>query len=375
MAGILTDFLILNWGRESYLAKYKEFNFSTQDLKALEPEWQNFLKRFPVGYPKNKVNEKKLPYLKGFNFAHEGYSIYNGYGSSKATESLLKQKNMGSNAMAIVPYSYIADMNTPAPFRFSDSAGNENDEAVVHAVFTAQEMGMFTLLKPQVFVGGSWPGGIEMPTDAQWDIFFDHYYRWIRHYAFLAEIHGMDALCLGVEFTKATLSRPDAWREMIQKTRGLFSGKLTYAANWGEEFENIEFWDDLDFIGLNSYYPLSKKDNPTDDELSLKFDTVKSKITKVYEHFKKPIIFTEIGFRSVDTPWRSPHAEADESINEQAQKRCYEVIFKGIEKEPWCQGILWWKFPSYLEYRGAENNAFTPNNKLAEETVREWFSK
>ena len=131
----------------------------------------------------------------------------------------------------------------------------------------------------------------------------------------------------------------------------------------------------MDFIGLNSYYPLSKKDNPTNEEMSLQFDTVKTKIKKVYDHFKKPIVFTEIGFRSIDAPWKNPHAEADDTINEEAQQRAYEVIFKGIENEPWCQGILWWKFPSYIEYRGEHNNAFTPNNKLAEETVRDWFTK
>lgn len=375
MAGAFTDFLIKTWGKDTYLKRYKNLSLSDREEKSLETKWQHYLRELPKAHPKKKTEKKKLPYLKGFNFAHEGYSIYNGYGSQKATESLLKQKNMGSNAMAIVPYTGINDINTPTPLYFSDNAGSENDDAVVHAVSMARDMGMYTLLKPQIYVGGSWPGGIDMPTDAQWDKFHDYYYRWIRHYAFLAEIHEMDALCIGVEFTKATLSQPDAWREMIKKTRALYSGQLTYAANWGAEFEQIEFWDDLDFIGLNSYYPLSKKDNPTDEELRLQFDTVKTKIKKVYNQFKKPIVFTEIGFRSVDTPWKNPHAEADDTINEEAQSRSYEVIFEGIKDEPWCQGILWWKFPSYIEYRGEHNNAFTPNNKLAEETVRDWFTK
>ena len=375
MAGAFTDFLVKTWGKDRYLKQYKNVSLSDAEKNRLNVKWQQYLEQLPKAHPKIQKQAKTLPYLKGFNFAHEGYSIYNGYGSQKATESLLKQKNMGSNAMAIVPYTGINDINTPTPLHFSDNAGSENDDAVVHAVSMASKMGMYTLLKPQIYVGGSWPGGIDMPTDAQWDKFHDYYYRWIRHYAFLAEIHGMDALCIGVEFTKATLARPDAWRQMIKQTRALYSGKITYAANWGDEFEKIEFWDDLDFIGLNSYYPLSKKDNPTNAEMSLRFDTVKTKIKKVYDRFKKPIVFTEIGFRSIDTPWKNPHAEADETINEEAQQRSYEVIFKGIQNEPWCQGILWWKFPSYIEYRGEHNNAFTPNNKLAEETVREWFTK
>ncbi|MEH6770541.1 glycoside hydrolase family 113 [Maribacter arcticus] len=375
LAGAFVDFLMQTWGKEIFLYHYKDGELTTQEIQKLEGKWQLYLKSLSKTYPKEEVVKKELPYLKGFNFAHEGYSIYNGYGSKKATESLLKQKSMGSNAMALVPYTGINNINAATPLRFSNSAGSENDEAVVHALSTAHDMGMYTMLKPQIYVGGSWPGGIEMPSDEEWDLFHDHYYRWIRHYAFLAEIHGMDALCIGVEFTKATLSKPETWRSMIKKTRGLFSGHLTYAANWGEEFENIEFWDDLDYIGLDCYYPLSKKDNPTDEEMSESFNMVKKKIEKVYERFEKPIVFTEIGFRSVNEPWKNPHAEADESINEEMQARCYEIIFKGIEHEPWCQGILWWKFPSFLEYRGEDNNAFTPNNKLAEETVRKWFTK
>ncbi|WP_405412816.1 glycoside hydrolase family 113 [Maribacter sp. Asnod1-A12] len=375
MAGAFADFLINTLGKDTYLQHYKNVSLSEREIENLEVRWQSYLRGLTKTHPKKKTEKKKLPYLKGFNFAHEGYSIYNGYGSQKATESLLKQKNMGSNAMAIVPYTGINDINTPTPLHFSDNAGSENDDAVVHAVSMASNMGMYTLLKPQIYVGGSWPGGIDMPTEEQWNKFHDYYYRWIRHYAFLAEIHEMDALCIGVEFATATLAQPEAWRSMIKKTRALYSGQLTYAANWGEEFENIEFWDDLDFVGLNSYYPLSKKDNPTDEELRLQFDTIKTKIKKVYDRFKKPIVFTEIGFRSVDTPWKNPHAEADDSINEESQRRGYEIIFEGIQDEPWCQGILWWKFPSYIEYRGEHNNAFTPNNKLAEETVRDWFTK
>ena len=375
MAASLVDFLLKQWGKASFLERYKGKTLKPEEFSNLESKWEAYLKQKAEELPKEKLEKRKLPYLKGFNFAHEGYDIYNGFGSSLATESLQKQKDMGSNAMTIVPYSFISDKNKPAPFRFSDSPQSENDAAVVHATHTAQNMGMYTLLKPQVFVGDSWPGDIEMKTQADWDQFFSDYYKWIRHYAFLAEIHEMDGLSIGVEFTKATLGHPEAWRAMIANLRGLFSGDLTYCANWGQEFENIEFWDDLDFIGLNSYYPLSKADNPSDEELLAKFDTIKIKIVQVHDKFQKPIVFTEIGFRSIDHPWKNPHAEADESINQVAQQRCYEVIFKGIENEPWCQGILWWKFPSYLGYRGTDNSAFTPNNKLAEETVRTWFAK
>jgi len=368
-------FLIDAWGKETFLDRYGDWIPTKEELQHLEPKWQNYLALLASDKTRNRTSPPDLAYLKGFNFAHEGYGIYNGYASAKATEAINKQKELGANALALIPYSYIQNINEPAPFGFSSRAGSENDEGVVHSAYEAKKQGMFTLLKPQIFVGNSWPGDIEMLNQADWDSFFDFYYRWIRHYAFLAEIHEMDALCIGVEFTKATMNQSDKWREIIHKTRGLFRGKLTYAANWGVEFENISFWDELDFIGLNCYYPLSKKDNPTNEELQVKFDTIKTKINTVYSRFKKPIVFTEIGFRSINMPWKNPHAQGDDSYNAEHQQRCYEIVFNGIENEPWCGGILWWKFPSYLEYRGTQNAAFTPNNKLAENTVRKWFSK
>lgn len=375
LSASLIAFLLETWGKETFLKRYSNWIPTLRDIGNLEPKWQQYLARNSNTIHLKEKEDTPLPYLKGFNFAHEGYSIYNGYGSKKATQALKKQKELGSNAMAIVPYSFIRDKNLPAPFYIGSGAGSENDEGLVHSTFEAKKMGMFTLMKPQIWAGDSWPGEIEMLNDEDWKKFFDYYYRWIRHFAFLAEIHDMDALCLGVEFTKATLMHGDEWRKMIRKIRGLYQGKLTYAANWGAEFENISFWDDLDFVGLNCYYPLSKEDNPTDAELKANFEKVKVKIEKVYDTFQKPIVFTEIGFRSTNMPWKSPHAEGDDSFNEAHQQRCYEIIFEGIENEPWCQGILWWKFPSFLEYQGKENSAFTPNNKMAEKTVKRWFSK
>ena len=375
MSASLTGFLLERWGKETFLQRYANWNPSTKEIREMEANWQQYLLKNANSNVKKERPPTKLPYLKGFNFAHEGYSIYNGYGGAKATEALEKMKSLGSNAMAIVPYSFIRDKNKPTPFRFSDNAGSENDGSVIHSTFVAEKLGLTTVLKPQVFAGNSWPGDVEMLNEEDWKSFFKYYHKWILHYALLAEVHQMDALSVGVEFTKATLSHEEDWREIIRSLRGLYQGKMTYAANWGEEFEKVGFWDDLDFIGLNCYYPLSKNDNPDKAELKANFESVKTKIKKVYSKFKKPVVFTEIGFRSINEPWKNPHADGDDSFNAASQQLCYEVVFEGIENEPWCGGILWWKFPSYLEYRGTKNSAFTPNNKKAEETVREWFMK
>lgn len=373
MLATATSFLIKKWGQKKFLEKYQKWTPDKEEISKLEPQWNAYLLSLTGQFKKKKRKPKETPYLKGFNFAHEGYGIYNGYGSRKAVEALEKQKALGANAIAIVPYSFMRSDSIPRVLPISNGAGSENDSGIVHSAREAQRMGMQVLMKPQVFFGNSWPGALDMKNEKDWELFFEHYYKWIRHYAFLSEIHQIDMLSVGVEFAIATLTHEKKWRGMFRKIKGLYQGKLTYSANWGKEFENVRFWDELDFIGLNSYYPLSKNDKVTDAELRENFKKVKQKIKQVSGEFNKPVVFTEIGFRSMDSPWKNPHAEGNGSFNELDQQRCYEVIFEGIQGEPWCHGILWWKFPSYLEYRGNENDAFTPNNKITEQTIKKWF--
>ena len=46
------------------------------------------------------------------------------------------------------------------------------------------------------------------------------------------------------------------WRALIVQIRGVYGGPLSYAANFDQVHE-VGFWDALDAIGVNAYYPLS----------------------------------------------------------------------------------------------------------------------
>lgn len=369
---------LLQQDKNKFLGNYKKWSPSELEINQLEKDWHVWLTQKAKNFTPDKWASKDLPYLKGFNFAHEGYGIFNGYVSSMAAQSIEKQADkLNCNALAIVPYTFMENANQPAFFQIANSSGDENDEGVVHSAFQAQQKGMVVVVKPQIWVGrGSWPGDVNMSNNADWQQFIYYYSRWILHYALLAEMYEMDALCIGTELSKATLAREQDWRNLIHKIRKLYKGKLTYAANWGEEFEKIGFWDELDFIGLNSYYPLTKNELVTKKELSAGFAQVLEKAEKVQKRFNKPLVFTEIGFKSVQSPWLKPHESSNGApYFGEHQKLCYEVVFENIYDKPWIQGILWWKFPSYIEHRGVENDDFTPNKKPAEAVVKDWFAK
>lgn len=372
VAGSFVSFLIEEWGKEVFLEKYATWVPTQAETRKLARKWDAFLSlSLPIIPPPRQASIP--PYLKGFNFTHEGYQIYNGYISKKAAESLAYLKDMGANAAAIVPYTGMRQ-NEASFLGINDWAGGENDESIIHALAKAKSLGMTTLLKPQVWVNDGWPGSVSFEEEAEWQKFFDYYHQWILHYALMAEIHGVDILCLGVEFEKATLSHEAEWRKITAKIRGIYTGKLTYAANWGEEFEKVGFWDLFDYIGLNCYYPLTSSDDPTDEELQAGCAAFAKKVEKVLKRFPKPLLITELGYRSVTAPWQHPHEEAgDRAFNAEDQARAYEATFQALEDKEWCKGLFWWKWSTFLDDMEPGDRRFIPYKKPAEAVVRKWY--
>ena len=378
------DFLLLEFGNQGFSNIYKGKKGSPKKLIGLEEKWQAYLKaklnqRKEQGQAENtpRFSSKKgiSEKLKGFNFAHEGYQVFNGYISKEATRSLnYLQMNLHNNATALIPYTGMRNINQPGWFGIARGAGSENDESIVHCAWAAHETGMEVMIKPQVWPWDSWTGEVKMNSDKDWELFFDRYYRWIRHYALLAEIHNAEMLCIGVEFSKATLARPDGWRKMINDIRKIYSGKITYAANWGQEFEQCQFWDALDFIGLNCYYPLSNSQQLDQQEIEKGFSKTMDKVGRIAERAGKPVVFTEMGFRSCEKAFQNPHAEADgRPPSNETQANCYKAMIKGLENRPWFQGVLLWKWPAYMDDAQYDPIGFTPLGKPAEGLTKDWF--
>ncbi|MEL6672389.1 MAG: hypothetical protein AAFR61_09355 [Bacteroidota bacterium] len=320
-----------------------------------------------------------IPYFRGMTLAHEGYQGYNGYGSSQAAKSLDRLQAMDVNWIALVPYSGTREPQKPTPYRFQGlGTGGENDMSLAYSFYHANERGMHTLLKPQIWIPGTWPGAVEMKNQEDWDAFFKYYGHWIAHYAMVAEIYQMDMLCAGVEFLKATVKQPEAWRNLIGQLRQLYSGPITYAANWGEEIEKLAFADALDVIGVNCYYPLSKSARAGEAELRKGFAQTLDKIRDLGQKFGKPIAFTEIGFRSIPQPWVQPHAEAPDrqSYSGPDQALCYKIVSEALAAEgDWFVGTVWWKWPTYLAYSSENLQSFTPAGKEAEKILGETYAK
>jgi len=378
-SALWVDFLWKKWGKDKFLASYGSWSPNPQEVNTLKYDWEQYLNDLS-GYG---VLSKKKPHhksedirLKGFNFAHEGYRIYNGYISRKAEEAIESTRQHGSNAIAIIPYTGTRSTQQPQPFRFSSRAGSENDESLIFSTHYAHKRGMKVMLKPQIWVSGAWPGDIRMQSQEDWDLFFQYYRKWIMHYALMASLHDIEIFCAGVELVHATLEQPDQWRDLLEDMRKIYPGKVVYAANWGREFEQLSFWDELDYIGIDCYYPLSDDEKASRAELKHNFEAITHKLIAKSQKYDKPLIFTEIGFRSIEAPWQQPHAHPDgKAPNHEHQAMCYDVVSEVLKDQSWYQGVFWWKWPSYLEYSANNPTAFTPYGKPASEIVKKWFSE
>ncbi len=298
----------------------------------------------------------KLFFQKGVNFTAEGRA---GYEPEYAARMLDRLKAFGVNSIALVPYGSMRK-GSPA-IRYG--GGWERAELVEAVTNLAHARGLKVMLKPQIWVGGGgYPGDVEFPDPrdrAQW---FANYGEMVDFYAQLAHRSHADIFCVGTEFGKLTMHEAE-WRGLIARARKWYSGPLTYAALQGPEFETIGFWDALDYIGLNNYYPLP-------DDLSTA--AVVEKVETVQRRFGKPVIFPEAGFSSFAAPHRQPWDETPRALSMEDQARCYQAVLKAFYKKPWFHGVYWWKVGTDA-YGGPRDGSHTPWGKPAMDVVGQWY--
>jgi len=159
--------------------------------------------------------------------------------------SLLELKQLGVNSFAIHPYARIKN---DGGIKFTHSLDQEHISVPLR---WAKELDMNVMLKPHLAYWGSkfsWRGDINFNYEKEWQQFFNDYKKWIVIQAQIAENYKADIFCIGVEY-KHSIKYENEWREIISEIRKVYSGKLTYGANW-DTYAKISFWDELDYIGI-----------------------------------------------------------------------------------------------------------------------------
>ena len=256
----------------------------------------------------------------------------------------------------------------------------------IKQINTAQQAGYKVFLKPHLWLGddttGLWRSDILPTNEENWESWKASYRNFILDYAMIAEESEAELYCIGVEFSKLTEKYPAYWRSLIKDVRNIYSGKITYAANWYQEYEQLSFWDQLDYIGIQAYFPLTKNDNPSTREISNGWDKYISEIETVHKKFKKPVLFTELGYKStIDSakePWTwVDHTQENEmKVSNETQSNCYIAFFDSVWKAKWMSGLFIWQMRvDHNENLRKIDIDFTPQAKPAEKIIREAYGK
>lgn len=285
--------------------------------------------------------------------------------------------NIGANFCAIMPFGFIKNLEHPEIIHNTDRQWfGETREGAKQYIEALKKKGIKSMIKPQIWIWhGEFTGYLEMKSEANWKTLEDSYTSFTMEYANLAQEVNAELFCIGTELEKFVTNRPDYWNNLISEIKKVYQGKLTYAANW-DEFKQTPFWSQLDYIGVDAYFPVSDSKTPTVEECLEGWKTHKQVIKELSERNSKPILFTEFGYRSVDysgkEPWKSDRSMT--VVNLEAQTNTTQALFNAFWKEDWFAGGFIWKwFHDHENVGGKNNNRFTPQNKPVETVIAEFY--
>ncbi|MGJ8590963.1 MAG: glycoside hydrolase family 113 [Aquaticitalea sp.] len=285
--------------------------------------------------------------------------------------------NVNANYAALMPFGFIKELSHPE-IRFNSQRQwfGEREDGIKQYAQELRHKGIRIMLKPQLWVShGQFTGFIKMENEENWKVLEDSYSKFILEYARIAQESNFEIFCIGTELENFIDARPDYWKRLIIEIKKVYKGKLTYASNWNE-YNRTPFWDDIDYIGIDAYFPVDDKQSPTLEAAKTGWRKHKSEMHTYSEKHQKPILFTEFGYRSIDFSGRAPWTvdRIDKQVNLEAQAVLTQAILEEFWQEEWFAGGFVWKwFHDHENVGGKDDNRFTPQNKPSEEVLRTFY--
>jgi hypothetical protein len=310
-------------------------------------------------------------FMKGMNYTSWWFNEYES-NESNSSLSLLKQST-NSTWVSILATQYLdsfSDTNIK-PISYK----TPTDLGIVKAIQKIHSLGMKVSLKPHVDVGANssgYRGYISYSLESDWNKWFESYKNFILHYANIAQANNVELFVIGTELS-GTSQREIDWRNIISEVRRVYSGKIVYAANH-DEYSNISWWSALDYVGVDAYFRLTDKLDPSIWELQDSFAQHMNGLDSFAADFNKKIILTEIGFQSRDgtniTPWSSSRPL---DLNEQAD--CYNAVLEVMKNDSNIQGAFFWNWLTSTTQGGLTDLEFTPYRKPAQAVIADYYGK
>jgi hypothetical protein len=285
-------------------------------------------------------------------------------------ETMVHLRSLGADSISIHPYASIRD-DGRLVVHGQDPA--DPPEWITRPIEEAHRLGLTIMIKPHLAYWGSgfsWRGEIAFDDPAQLDRFFTDYTAWIADLAQIAA--DADVFVVGTELDRLT-QYEQRWRDVIAAVRSRYPGPITYAANW-DAYERTPFWDALDYVGVQAYFPVLREGTePTDEALVAGWAGITRKLARFSARTGRPILLTELGYnrsaRAPYEPWR--YVQGGDGA-EDIQERTLAVALRAVQAEPSIAGAFLWKwFPAEIQ----SGDFLLSEPRLQEVIHREWGSK
>jgi hypothetical protein len=348
-------------------ATLKERLFPLPSASRVEKSLSSFR---PAEAPAASVH-KEEPFLKGVSLAMLN-RLEGGYHAPTVERQLDALSRLGANAVSLMPFAFQRGPDRPELRFLNRGPASETDIGLIHAARAARARAIRVLWKPHVWVAGaSWTGEIAMKSEADWTAWWHSYRRYVLHHALLARWAGADLFCVGVELSKTT-GREAEWRDLIAAVRLFYPGPVTYAANWYGDLETVRFWDRLDYVGVDAYFPLAEKPGAGKAELEQGARRVAERLARASRRFGKPLLLTEVGFAAKKEAWMEPHVEGGQ-YSEEDQATAYEALLAALDHQRWLAGAFVWKAFSAPGAAGRLETDFRFQGRKAEEVIHRYY--
>lgn len=304
------------------------------------------------------------------------------FSSAAFKQTLRDLKSDHANSVTfIIPLRQSNEWSADIGYAYNDTT----DKSLVIGVNYAHSLGLSVVLKPHITLdNGKWRATIDPGDRKGW---FSNYEHYLKHYARIAEANKVEQFIIGTELVYMSSGSHNSdntqqWKNIISNLRKVYTGKLGYGANWGpkgtwsDEKNQIQFWGNLDFAGVDAYFPLNASGSDVNSFKSA-WETIKnSDMTPFANSIGKPVYLTEIGYQSTNGGYRDPgDFTKQNSVNLSEQANEYEALFSSWSSVSYMKGISIWEWKPYAHAGGQNDSDYTPQNKPAEKIMSSWFGK
>lgn len=250
--------------------------------------------------------------------------------------------------------------------------------AIVAAVRDARAAGLAVTLFPIVRLSAprtpdEWRGTLAPRDRPAW---WRSYRARLVELARLAAREHVAVLSVGSELSTldGAADRP-AWAATIAEVRRVFHGALMYSGNW-DHFRDVAVWELVDVVGLCAYFALVEPGAPaTVDDLTRGWRDWRVELERFFAPRRRPIVFTELGYRSIRGAGAAPWDEASPgTVDLDEQRSCYAAFRRVWRDAPPDRfgGVYFW---NWYGWGGPSSRGYTPRNKPALDELRAFFRR